>query len=127
MTEINRQRLSELFEREQKAFEVNHPKSKAAYANAEHLFGRVPMTWMNKKAGSFPIYFESARGNRIRDIDGNEYIDYLLGSGPMYIGHNHPKVTEAVLAQVPRESMPMVVFVTLAALSPRPFSMIQFK
>ena len=79
MTEIDRQRLTELFDRERKAFEASHPKSKAAYENATHLFGRVPMTWMNKKAGSFPVYFDKGRGNRITDIDGNEYIDFALG------------------------------------------------
>ena len=41
------------------------------------------------------------RGGRVWDVSGNEYIDYLLGSGPMLIGHAHPDVTAAVLAQVP--------------------------
>ena len=40
-------------------------------------------------------------GGHVWDIEGNEYIDYLLGSGPMYIGHAHPEVTAAVLEQVP--------------------------
>ena len=44
-----------------------------------------------------------ARGKegRIWDNRGNEYVDFLLGSGPMFVGHAHPKVTEAVLNQVP--------------------------
>ena len=37
-------------------------------------------------------------GSRIRDLSGNEYIDYLLGSGPMILGHAHPKVVEAAAA-----------------------------
>ena len=41
-------------------------------------------------------------GAHVRDTEGREYIDYLLGSGPMFLGHAHPAVTEAVLAQVPR-------------------------
>ncbi len=41
---------------------------------------------------------ESGRGARIRDVSGNEYIDYLLGSGPMVLGHAHPKVIEAAAA-----------------------------
>ena len=36
------------------------------------------------------------RGSRIWDVSGNEYIDYLLGSGPMVLGHAHPAVIEAV-------------------------------
>lgn len=54
--------------------------------------------------GNFPaeVIIREGRGAHVWDVAGREYIDYLLGSGPMFIGHNHPKVTEAVLAQVPR-------------------------
>src|SRR6266404_9051847 len=41
------------------------------------------------------------RAGRVWDEAGNEYVDFLLGSGPMFIGHAHPAVTEAVQAQVP--------------------------
>lgn len=53
--------------------------------------------------GNFPANFTAARGlaGHIWDTEGREYIDYLIGSGPMFIGHAHPAVTEAVLAQVP--------------------------
>ena len=42
------------------------------------------------------------RGGRVRDVSGNEYIDWLMGSGPMILGHAHPAVTEAALAAVSR-------------------------
>jgi len=100
MAEIDRNRLEELFIREREEFEKTHPKSKAAYASAEHLFGRVPMTWMNKKAGSFPVYFESARGNKIRDIDGNDYIDFALGDTGAMAGHAAPEVSAAIVRHV---------------------------
>ncbi|MBY0329542.1 MAG: aminotransferase class III-fold pyridoxal phosphate-dependent enzyme, partial [Acetobacteraceae bacterium] len=48
------------------------------------------------------IVIREGFGGRVRDVSGNEYVDYLLGSGPMFIGHCHPEVTEAVLAQVPK-------------------------
>ena len=48
------------------------------------------------------IVIREGQGAHVRDVSGNDYIDYLLGSGPMFIGHNHPAVTEAVLAQVPK-------------------------
>ncbi|RVT96773.1 aminotransferase class III-fold pyridoxal phosphate-dependent enzyme [Rhodovarius crocodyli] len=53
--------------------------------------------------GNFPANFTAARGHggHIWDTEGREYIDYLIGSGPMFIGHAHPAVTEAILAQVP--------------------------
>ena len=41
-------------------------------------------------------------GGRVWDVSGNEYIDYLLGSGPMLIGHAHPEIFEAVFEQIPR-------------------------
>ena len=41
-------------------------------------------------------------GARVRDVTGREYVDYLLGSGPMFIGHAHPDVTAAVIDQVPK-------------------------
>ena len=44
------------------------------------------------------------KGSRVRDVSGQEYIDWLMGSGPMILGHAHPAVTEAVLAAVSRGS-----------------------
>src|SRR5262249_50282064 len=43
---------------------------------------------------------KSAQGVRVRDWSGREYIDYLLGSGPMFLGHAHPAVTRAVIDQL---------------------------
>jgi len=48
------------------------------------------------------IVIREGRGSRVWDEDGNEYIDYLIGSGPMLLGHGHPEVMEAVLEQLPR-------------------------
>lgn len=48
--------------------------------------------------GGVPRFVESARGCRIRDVDGNEYIDYVGSWGPMILGHAHPKVLAAVRA-----------------------------
>jgi glutamate-1-semialdehyde 2,1-aminomutase len=48
------------------------------------------------------IILREGRGGRVWDVSGNEYVDYLLGSGPMFIGHSHPEVLEAVLAQIPK-------------------------
>ena len=48
------------------------------------------------------IVIARGEGSRVWDEDGKEYIDYLIGSGPMLLGHGHPEVMEAVLAQLPR-------------------------
>ena len=45
----------------------------------------------------YPLFAESGQGSRLRDVDGNEYIDYLLGLGPMIFGHRPPRVTQAVV------------------------------
>ena len=48
------------------------------------------------------IVIREGRGARVRDEDGHEYVDYLIGSGPMILGHGHPEVLEAVDDQLPR-------------------------
>lgn len=45
----------------------------------------------------YPLFVQSGQGSRLRDVDGNEYIDYLLGLGPMLLGHRPPRVTQAVV------------------------------
>ena len=54
--------------------------------------------------GNFDASIVIARGegSRVWDEDGREYVDYLIGSGPMLLGHGHPEVMEAVLEQLPR-------------------------
>ena len=49
--------------------------------------------------GAFPYYGQRASGSRYWDVDGNEYIDYMCGYGPMVLGHGHPVVEEAALRQ----------------------------
>ena len=44
----------------------------------------------------YPLFLAEGHGSRVTDVDGNEYIDYLLGLGPMILGHRHPAVTRAV-------------------------------
>ncbi len=97
---IERQRIRDLNQIELELFETNHPKSKAAYQSADNLFGRVPMTWMNKKSTGFPIYFERAEGNRVWDIDGNEYIDFALGDTGAMAGHKAPAVVDSIVRRV---------------------------
>jgi glutamate-1-semialdehyde 2,1-aminomutase len=57
---------------------------------------------MNFVPGSYPIFLTSGKGCRIRDVDGNEYIDFLCSFGPIVLGHCHPKVEEAARAQAAR-------------------------
>ncbi|MGW4886797.1 transaminase [Streptomyces murinus] len=93
---MDRTRLRTLLARESAEAERRNPRSRAAYAGADHLFGRVPMTWMNKTAGAFPRYLAGARGARVSDVDGHEYIDFCLGDTGAMAGHSPAAVTEAV-------------------------------
>ncbi len=50
------------------------------------------------------IVIREGRGSKLYDVDGREYVDYLLGSGPLILGHAHPAVVEAVAQQAARGS-----------------------
>jgi len=56
--------------------------------------------------GNMPaeVLLRAGKGGRIWDEHGKEYVDFLLGSGPMFIGHAHPEVTAAVQSQLPHGS-----------------------
>jgi glutamate-1-semialdehyde 2,1-aminomutase len=93
---MDRGRLAALLARERENYARHNPRSAAAYARAEHLFGRVPMTWMNKQAAGFPLYLASARGSHVTDLDGHDYVDLCLGDTGAMAGHSPAPVTEAV-------------------------------
>ena len=50
--------------------------------------------------GEYPIYFDSAKGGRVTDVDGNEYIDFLCAYGPIIIGHREEEIDNAVIEQM---------------------------
>ncbi|MBT6911244.1 MAG: aminotransferase class III-fold pyridoxal phosphate-dependent enzyme, partial [Rhodospirillaceae bacterium] len=46
------------------------------------------------------IVIREGRGGRVWDVSGNEYVDFLLGSGPMLVGHGHEEVLSAIRTQL---------------------------
>lgn len=100
MTPIDRARLRALLQDEQTAYEQKNPRSRALYAAAGNLFGNVPMTWMNMWAGGFPLYLESAHGNRVTDVDGHTYLDLALGDTGAMAGHSPAPTVAAVQRRV---------------------------
>jgi glutamate-1-semialdehyde 2,1-aminomutase len=48
----------------------------------------------------YPPFLAQGSGTRVRDVDGHEYVDCLLGLGPMILGHRHPAVTQAVISAI---------------------------
>ena len=94
---IDRGRLGALLERERAAFVERHPRSRDAYRQAGgSLLGNVPMTWMNKAAGGFPVYLAEAAGATVTDIDGHRYADFSLGDTGAMAGHSPAPTVAAV-------------------------------
>jgi len=96
MVLANRERLERLLASERERYEAANPVSKASFEQASHLFGQVPMTWMNKWAGGFPLTFASAHGNTIVDVDGHSLIDFALGDTGAMAGHSPTATVRAV-------------------------------
>ncbi|HTE59363.1 MAG TPA: aspartate aminotransferase family protein [Solirubrobacteraceae bacterium] len=89
--------LSSLLAEERARFAVAHPRSAAAHAEATpHLLGGVPMPWMAKWAGGFPVYLAEAHGARVVDLDGHEYADLCLGDTGAMAGHSPGPTVDAV-------------------------------
>jgi glutamate-1-semialdehyde 2,1-aminomutase len=94
---IDRSKLAALLGEERARFADAHPRSRAAHLEAErHLLGGVPMPWMSKWAGGFPVYLAEARGAHVTDLDGHEYADLCLGDTGAMAGHS-PAPTAAAL------------------------------
>ena len=87
-------RIRELIEREKESFARSHPRSRELYVRAgDSLFGGVPMSWMMKWAGGFPVFAERAEGSIVFDVDGNEYADFCLGDTGAMTGQPPPSTT----------------------------------
>jgi glutamate-1-semialdehyde 2,1-aminomutase len=98
---LDRARLQDLLAREGSTYAKNHPRSRAAFEAAQtNLFGGVPMTWMAKWSGGFPLYLDAAHGNRISDIDGYTYVDFALGDTGAMAGHSPEPTVRAINERV---------------------------
>ena len=100
MPNIDRGRLARLHADEERRFVDTHPRSAALAADArEHLLGGVPMPWMTRWPGAFPIVVDQAQGARFTDVDGHEYVDLCLGDTGAMAGHALAQVADALDAQ----------------------------
>jgi glutamate-1-semialdehyde 2,1-aminomutase len=97
---IDRDKLAAALEVERATHAERTPRSKELFDSADHLFGRVPMTWMNKWSGGYPLYLDTAHGNRITDVDGNEYVDFALGDTGSMAGHSPQATVSAVQRRI---------------------------
>lgn len=102
-TVIDRGRLAELMRREVLRFAAERPKSKALFERAQiSMLSGVPMHWMARWAGGFPIFVADASGAHFTDVDGHDYIDLCLGDTGAMTGHAPPAVVSAISKQARR-------------------------
>ena len=91
--------LDALLARELERFEREHPRSRELALEArESLLSGVPMPWMVRWPGGFPVFADEAHGARFRDVDGHEYVDFCLGDTAAMTGHS-PEPTVRALAE----------------------------
>ncbi|MCX6658265.1 MAG: aspartate aminotransferase family protein, partial [Euryarchaeota archaeon] len=86
MKRIDRSRIKELMAEEVKVFVRDHPRSKKLFERAKKsLLAGVPMNWMVRWAGPYPIFVNEGRGAYVTDVDGRRYLDLCLGdTGSMF-------------------------------------------
>jgi glutamate-1-semialdehyde 2,1-aminomutase len=100
MVSINRNHLEQLLRQEEMLFLEKHPKSFALFQRArKSLQGGVPMLWMIRWAGAFPVFVDQGHGAHFTDVDGNKYIDFCLGDTGAMTGHAPEETVEAIYNQ----------------------------
>jgi len=99
----DRERLGRLMADEQARFAAEHPRSEALHRRAQaSLLDGVPMPWMVKWAGPFPLYVDSADGAHFTCVDGHDYVDFCLGDTGAMAGHGPAPTIAAVERQLRR-------------------------
>ena len=99
----DRGRLRAALTREEERFAAARPRSRRLAERArEHWLSGVPMHWMVRWAGAFPIFVAEASGAHFTDVDGHRYLDLCLGDTGAMTGHAPPATVEAVAAQARR-------------------------
>jgi glutamate-1-semialdehyde 2,1-aminomutase len=108
---LDRSRLASLLEAEEQLFYKSHPISYKLYQRArKSLHGGVPMLWMIRWAGSFPVFVKEAKGAHFTDVDGNDYIDFCLGDTGAMTGHAPQKTVAAITGQMQKGITLMLPF-----------------
>jgi glutamate-1-semialdehyde 2,1-aminomutase len=103
VSRIDPVRLAELMHREESTLITAHPRCRALFERARRsLYGGVPMNWMSKWPGAFPVYVEEASGARFRCPDGIELADLCLGDTGAMTGHAPPAALRAIADQAAR-------------------------
>lgn len=98
---LDRTKLEQLLKNEEDLFRKNHPASYELYQRArKSLHSGVPMLWMVRWAGSFPVFVKEAKGAHFTDVDGNSYLDLCLGDTGAMTGHSPEATVKAITEQI---------------------------
>jgi glutamate-1-semialdehyde 2,1-aminomutase len=100
---VDRDRIRRLFAEEKADFGARHPRSRELVEQARAVLPEgVPMSWMAKWPGGFPVYVEHASGAHFVDVDGFDYVDFCLGDTGAMTGHSPAATVEVVRRQAAR-------------------------
>jgi glutamate-1-semialdehyde aminotransferase len=105
----DRDRLTALWNEELELYRAARPESEKAWLEArEHLPDGVPMLWMSKWPGPWPVFVDSASGAHFRCLDGIDHVDLCLGDTGAMVGHAPAASIAAIAAQLGRGSTYML-------------------
>ena len=85
----------------EKEYVAKHPKSQQLYERALHFYASG-VTHDARFARPFPVYAVRTKGARKWDVDGNEYVDYIMGHGTLLLGYGDERVNKAIQEQIPK-------------------------
>jgi glutamate-1-semialdehyde 2,1-aminomutase len=97
--DVNRDRIREVGEREEAAYRSRTPRSAELHERARQALP-LGVASSFQTYDPYPLFMTDARGSRIWDADGNEYIDFDMAFGVLAAGHSHPKLAEALQRRV---------------------------
>jgi glutamate-1-semialdehyde 2,1-aminomutase len=96
---VDRDRLREIGQREEAAYRARTPRSAELHARAREAMP-LGVASSFQTYDPYPLFMTDARGSRIWDADGNEYIDFDMAFGVLAAGHSHPRLAEALQRRV---------------------------
>lgn len=100
MATIDRSRLALAIDAEHTRFRQRHPRSRELFQEANRsLLSGVPMPWMTRWPGEFPVFCSAAKGARFTDVDGNEFVDLCMGDTGAMTGHAKDEIADAIARQ----------------------------
>ena len=83
-------------------YRKSHPESESLHKRAVEFFAGNGATHFIRILEPFRPYITRAIGSKKWDVDGNEYIDYVMGHGALILGHSHPLIVQALQEQAAR-------------------------